>query len=279
MLGVKTRCRRFAIQAIALAGLLWQSAQGGGAWGRKTGSYYLNLGFYYLNQNEYYNNEGEVTEGGTFFRQATSVYGEYGIRPWLTAVWDWAFYFHRFEDEQTGHSRNNSGMGDLNASLHAVVWKKWVRLGLGAGAGLPFGESKSDALATGDGETDYRFSLFAAKALKPLSLGGTLAYRLRTEGFTPGWEYGVRLGYRFRSEASLSLISNGVRLFEEPEPARIQSPYLGFGEGVEYDLQGIALNYPFMGTHLSFAYYTHVWGMARNVIAQAYFVVGMGFDF
>ena len=254
--------------------LLGPKAFAGGAWGRKPQTAFAHFSYFSLDRNQFYGSDGKVKTLSKYQRNEVDFYSEFGLPYHLTTVFSLPLWM-----DHSAHGNSHGSFGDANLEMQYKLPLQALPMALGMGIGLPIGDhDRQDSLNTGDGEYDLLFKIYAAKPLwnGNFKVEGALGYHLRTLDYTDDYQYSAKLSAHIYRGTWASGVLRGQKTWKAPKPEKI-NPYLGFGEGVEYVSPGIEVFFPIGDSyHLSIGNYTAL--SARNIIAQSYFVMGLGFN-
>ncbi len=157
----------------------------------------------------------------------TSLYGEFGITPKLTAQAYIPFFTRvtlndvRFEpsgDVDPGDELNS--FGDLELGFKYSLYQKG-NLALSASLlfGIPTGNEaggRTQLLQSGDGEFNQLFRLGLGYSVPNTKFYGGLSigFNNRTQGFSEEFRYGAEVGYSFNQNYLLILKADGIESFK-----------------------------------------------------------------
>jgi hypothetical protein len=202
-----------------------------GGWTKKKGEGFYKLGFQYIRAKYFYEPSGNrvpITPLGDY---TTSLYIEYGIEDWLTAVGYIPFYKYNTLDRVVGRSSGTeyfggdkaSGFADPDVGLRvALIRNTPTVLALGVSVGIPVGNSKQpNGLLSGDGEFNQAVSLQAGHSFYPLPMYVTadIGFNNRTRGYSDELLYAAQIGYTFEMLFNLAASFRGVKSLKNGDDA------------------------------------------------------------
>jgi hypothetical protein len=278
---------RLYIVAVILLFVL-QTDSFGGAWTRKTGSFYAKLSYSLLATNEFYTRDGVKIMTADFNTQSMSFYGEYGL--WEGFTGSLQFPFVRTATFETTESQ--VGIGDASFGLkYGIVRAGSTPFAVSATIGIPTGDKTGTTLLkdgsggsvylpTGDGEFNIWLQLHLSHSLYPvpayISLDGGI--NLRTRGLTNEYQFGVQAGYtigRFWIQGSLRTFGP----VDTPKPDLILGGVqVGIGEGVQYSTYGLSTAYEIaQGLRLSAEAFS-AFGRITNIYSGVNIMIGVSLE-
>lgn len=220
-------------------------AQGGGAWTREQGKFYLKTSIFTLRSNIYATLQGEEIESAEFHLFGALFYGEYGLTNMLTTTVN----FPVLKSLGFNTTETKTGIGDLAIDFKYQVVSGEFPVAVGLGIELPTGDEKGFGfvngsnqksylvLPTGDGETNVWLRAFASHSFYPVAayLSVDAGYNFRTRNFdskfTNQVEFSAEGGYKI---ADAVWVRAALRSLA---PARPPNPTAGasflYGEGVQ----------------------------------------------
>ena len=240
----------------------------------KEKQYYIHFGVTSQSGKEFYNANGKIVPLNYYTQNGILLSGHYWFKKWGKVVWKLPIYYHEFRGGET-----EFGFGDGDLEVAFPILKKGLLWEVGIGVQLPMGEENTPRyLNLGEGVMGYQLSSSLQKSFfKKVFLEGRGRYQFRSE-LTDRTNYKASISYKLKNTIRIGTTVRGQRMVSAPLANRI-NPYLGFGEGVESDKQGILVLYPSGSVMIHFQIMGHYWGEARNIMDDTNLEMGMGIKF
>lgn len=282
---------RWIITCIVVASVFWgpQDAEAYSGFLKEQNSGYVKLAFNTISSNDFYDTSGNLFDFGSNFTQHTlSLYGEFGLLPYLTAgVSAPVLRLNSFATSDTA-----AGVGDLQLFLKTGLEFAGFHGAFMVAAELPTGrrealvdtefEGVRSNLPTGDGETNFWLRLALSRSLPtpdslPAYASVYVGYNVRTkfaEQVDTGFELGVQLFGWVWLQGSLSAQFTPAAV-EDLDPTGI---FL-FGEGTEYVAGGLSASARIPKTPLWLSFdFRNTFANRRNLYAGSTFGLGLAAD-
>lgn len=263
------------IQCIVFLTFAFQSIYAEGAWGRKNKTGFTEINTYTLDHNEFYTSEKTKITKTNYKKNILNFYTEHGLPKSLviSAMFPIAFV-------QLADSIRERGFGDFELGFTRSFATPIVSTGLGLTLSMPSGQHRSgDSLSLGDGEWDFRVSMYMAREIRKIKVAGELYHRQHFAGYTPVYGYNTKISYPIHRYLELGITAHGQNSWGSLNPRKVL-PYTELGEGVIYDKQGFSISVPVMdGSHFTVGYENYWLGNAENVMASGVVLLSMGMSY
>ena len=204
--------RRRLLKAV-LAGIVCISAFSqtvfAGAWGQKTGHYYVKLTGIYSDADEIFGSSSP----SAFRDHSLYFYGEYGVFSHTTLILSNPLFKQSANEANfiSGRSRGYLA-GDLELQAKFQILEGSIVASILGGVKLPVAYNVIDIPPLGNGETDVDAKLLLGTSLYPIPayFTGDIGYRLRGGDFVNEIHYNAEAGYTFFKKYLLRFVLNGI---------------------------------------------------------------------
>lgn len=193
------------------------------AWLRNPNELYLSASQQFMRSNKYYTIDGNLVNTTPYYSGISSVYAEYGINKYLTAIA--TIPALKFQ----GYTSTNTvfGLGDVSLAAKLGFWQATIPVAYTFEVEFPTGnaelvafntENPSDfiSLPSGDGEINFHNKLAISKSFypHPFYAGVLIDYNARTNyqniNFDDQWITAIEFGYQMGRNNWLIFKANTV---------------------------------------------------------------------